>query len=77
MVSKAEVHVSTVCPGEWCRQIAVLKGSTSEVEVKQYVNKCKAFESNSIDTATPEVQVKQCFNKCKAFEGNDIDSATS
>ena len=60
VVGKAEIHQSTVCPGEGCGQTAVLKGSTSEVEVKQCVNKCKAFEGNDIDTATSEVEVKQC-----------------
>ena len=77
VVGKAEIHVSTVCPGKGCGQTAVLKGSTSEVEVKQCVNKCKVFEANDIDTATSEVEIKQCVNKCKAFEGNDIDTATS
>ena len=38
VVGKAEIHVSTVCPGEGYGQTAVLKGSTSEVEVKQCVN---------------------------------------
>ena len=66
-----KIHKSTVCPGKGCRQTAVLKGSTFEVE---YINKCKAFEGNDIDTATSEVEVKQCVNKCKAFEGNDTYS---
>ena len=49
VVSKAGIHKSTVYPSEGCGQAAVLKGSTSEVEVKQCVDKCKAFEINDIE----------------------------
>ena len=51
VVSKTEIHKSTVYPSEGCGQIAVLKGPTSEVEVKQCVDKCKAFEVNDINSA--------------------------
>ena len=51
VVSKTEIHKSTVYPSEGCGQTAVLKGPTSEVEVQQSVDKCKAFEANDINSA--------------------------
>ena len=50
VVSKAEMHKSTVYASEGCGQTTVLKDSTSEVEVKQGVDQCKVFEVNDLDS---------------------------
>ena len=74
VVSKAEIHKSIMYPSDGCEQAAVCKVSTSEVEVKQCVDKYKAVSKVS----TSEVEVKQCVDKYKALvEVNDTDSANN